>query len=75
MQRLFKMIFAFVLAILSLGMSVYLLWTGRVYGRGGRLIGTRKTAPGDFWLATATCAAGFVIWLATFLYMCLHSIR
>jgi hypothetical protein len=62
-------------AILSICFLVHLLWTGRVYARGGRLIGTRQTAPGDFWLAVAISIAFFIIGLVTFLYMCFHSIN
>jgi hypothetical protein len=62
-------------AILSLGFLAHLLWTGRIYARGGRLIGTRQTAPGDFWLRVAIGIAFFVIGLVTFFYMRRHSIR
>jgi hypothetical protein len=63
------------LAISGIASLVRLFWTGRVYARRGRFIGTRQTAPVDFWLAVAISMAFFIIGLVTFLYMYSHSIN
>ena len=62
------------LAIFGVASLARLFWTGRVYGISKHLIGTRQTAPGDFWLAVTISIACFIIGLVTFLYMYLHHI-
>jgi hypothetical protein len=61
-------------ALLSLGFLILQLWTGKVYIR-KKFVGTRQTAPSDFWLSAAIGVAFFIIGLATFLYMTFHSIN
>ena len=51
---------------------VWVLWTGRVYARGGRLIGTHKTHPGDFWLNVVLGFLILVFCLGMFVYLSRH---
>jgi hypothetical protein len=58
-----------VFALADAALLVRMFWTGRVYARHRRLIGTRETHPGDFWLQVGIGTLILLFCLGMFAYL------